>query len=396
MASIQERRNKDGVLTAFKILVHRGRDAGGKQLKPYITTFKVEQGWSEKTARKKAEAFAAIYEKACKEGLASDARQTFQQYCDYVIRMKEERGVKATTVARYRDLAKRIYPEIGYLKIRDIRPDTLNVLYSWLNSDGMNMKTGGKLSPKTILEHHRLIHTVFENAVMEGLISSNPADRVIPPKNEAPEVEYYQPEDIEAIQNALEEEPIKWKAFTYVLLITGARRGEVVGLRWSDIDFENNTISFERNVQYLPTKGIYVDTPKTSKGYRTISVPAEMIRVLRSYKAWQAGEKMRLGVFYEDQGFIFTKEDGSPMHPDTPNRWLKRFADRHGLSHIHPHAFRHSMASLLFFKKADNVSVSRRLGHAQVSTTENIYAHVIKKADKENAEILEDAFFKEG
>lgn len=396
MASIQERRNKDGILISYKIMVHRGRDAEGKQLKPYITTFKVEPGWSEKSAKKKAEAFAAVYEKSCREGLASDARQTFQQYCEYVIGMKEERGVKASTIARYRELAERVYPEIGYMKVRDIRPDTLNVLYSWLNQDGMNKKTGGKLSSKTILEYHRLIHTVLKNAVQEGLISINPSDRVIPPKNEAPEVKYYQPEEIEAIQSALEEEPIKWKTFTYVLLITGARRGEVVGLKWSDVDFENNTISFERNVQYLPDKGIYVDTPKTSKGYRTISVPGEMIKVLRSYKAWQGGEKIRLGMYFEDQGFIFTKDDGSPMHPDTPNRWLKRFSVRHGLPHIHPHAFRHSMASLLFFKKADNVSVSRRLGHAQVSTTENIYAHVIKKADKENAEILGEAFFKEG
>lgn len=396
MASIQERRNKDGVLIGYKIMVHRGRDADGKQLKPYITTFKVEQGWSEKTAQKKAEAFAAVYEKACKEGLASDARQTFQQYCEYVIRLKEERRVKASTVARYRELAERLYPQIGFIKIRDIRPDTLNTLYSWLGSEGMNKKTGGKLSSKTVLEHHRLIHTVLKNAVREGLISINPADRVIPPKNEAPEVEYYQPEDIEKIQEALEDEPIKWKAFTYILLITGARRGEVVGLKWSDIDFENNAISFERNVQYLPKKGVYVETPKTAKGYRTIAVPGEMMKVLRAYKAWQGSEKLRLGMYYEDQGFLFTKDNGSPMHPDTPNRWLKRFAVRHGLPHIHPHAFRHSMASLLFFKKADNVSVSRRLGHAQVSTTENIYAHIIKKADKENAEILGEAFFKEG
>lgn len=396
MASIQERRNKDGVLIAYKIMVHRGRDVNGKQLKPYITTFKVEQGWSEKTAQKKAEAYAAVYEKACKEGLASDARQTFQQYCDYVIGLKSERKIKASTVARYKELAERIYPQIGFIKIRDIRPDTLNTLYTWLGQDGMNIKTGGKLSSKTVLEYHRLIHTVLKNAVREGLISTNPADRVIPPKSETPEVEYYQPEDIEAIQNALENEPIKWKTFTYILLVTGARRGEVVGLKWTDLDFENNTISFERNVQYLPNKGIYVETPKTPKGYRTIAVPSEMMKVLRAYRAWQGSEKIRLGMYYEDQGFLFTKDNGGPMHPDTPNRWLKRFADRHGLQHIHPHAFRHSMASLLFFKKADNVSVSRRLGHAQVSTTENIYAHIIKKADKENAEILGEAFFKEG
>ena len=78
------------------------------------------------------------------------------------------------------------------------------------------------------------------------------------------------------------------------------------------------------------------------------------------------------------------------MHADSPNRWLERFSERHGLPHINPHAFRHSMASLLYFSGSDSVSISRRLGHAQVSTTANIYAHLIEQADEENAEILGD------
>lgn len=395
MASIQERRNKDGVLIGYKVLVYRGRDGDGKQLKPYITTFSVEPGWSEKTARKKAEAFAATYEKACKEGMATDTRYTFAQYCQYVISLKEERKVKASTIARYRELAERIDERIGYMKIRDIHPDTLNAFYSWLGQDGMNKKTGGKLSGKTVLEYHRLIHAVLKEAVMEGQLPINPADRVIPPKAEKVDVRYFQPEEIEAIRDALEDEPVKWKALVHVMLITGARRGEVLGLRWSDIDFEKNTISIQRNIQYTPRKGVYVDTPKTKRGYRVISVPSGTMKLLRQLKAWQGGEKIRVGLCYEDEDYLFTKDNGNPMHPDSPNRWLERFSKRHNLPHINPHAFRHSMASILYFNGADSVSISRRLGHAQVSTTANIYAHVIEKADKENAEILSEAFLGE-
>lgn len=89
MANIQERRNKDGQLISFSIRVHRGRGADGKQLKPYTATFDVEPTWKEETARKKAAAFAATFEKECKEGIRADTRQTFAAYCDYVINLKE-------------------------------------------------------------------------------------------------------------------------------------------------------------------------------------------------------------------------------------------------------------------------------------------------------------------
>lgn len=211
MANIQERRDKTGRLISYSIRVHRGRDSTGKQLKPYTTTFEVSPTWTEASARRKAEAFAATFEKACREGTATDTRQTFGQYSRYVIDLKEERGTKATTITRYREMLERLDGQLGHVKLKDLRPDTLNALYSWLGGEGMNKRTGGTLSGKTILEHHRLIHTVLRQAVMEGLIPVNPADRVIPPKAERAEVRYFQPSEIEAIRDALEDEPIKWK-----------------------------------------------------------------------------------------------------------------------------------------------------------------------------------------
>ena len=99
---------------------------------------------------------------------------------------------------------------------------------------------------------------------------------------------------------------------------------------------------------------------------------------------------MRLGEYYQYQGFLFTQENGSPMHPDSITSWLTKFAKRHGLPHINAHAFRHTMASMLYFNGVDSVSISKRLGHAQVSTTADIYAHVIAEADQKNADILAD------
>ena len=394
MANLQERRDKSGRLISFSIRVHRGRGPDGKQLKPWTATYEVSPTWSEKTARKKAEAFAAAFEKECREGVTTDSRQKFAAYCDYVIKLKEQRGVKHSTIVRYRDLTGRIYPAIGYLKLRELRADHLNDLYTRLAQEGQNKRTGGKLSAKTILEHHRLISTVLEQAVKEGLVPFNVASRATLPKAEHKEVNYFQPEQVAAIRDALEQEPIKWKTLVHLFLITGARRGELLGLRWDKVDFSRNQIYICNSVLYSPDVGVYESSPKTERSKRFISLPGETMELLRQYKAWQNGERLRLGAYYQDQSFVFAQDNGRPMHPDSVTDWLGKFSQRHQLPHINPHAFRHTMASMLNFNGVDSVSISKRLGHAQVSTTANIYAHVMEEADQKSADILAEIFLK--
>ena len=394
MANLQERRDKDGKLISYSIRVHRGRGLDGKQLKPWTTTFEVSPTWSEKTARKKAEAFAATFEKECREGTTTDSRQKFASFCDYVISLKEQRGVKHSTIVRYRELTRRIYPQIGHIKLRELRADHLNNLYTLLGQEGLNKRTGGKLSAKTILEHHRLISTVLEQAVKEGLVPFNVASRATLPKAEHKEVNYFQPEQVAAIRDALELEPIKWKTLVHLLLITGARRGEILGLKWDNVDFAGNRIYICNSVLYSADVGIYETTPKTERSKRYITLPVESMRLLREYRVWQIERRLQLGGYYQDRGFLFTQEDGGPMHPDSVTDWLNKFSIRHGLPHINAHAFRHTMASMLYFNGVDSVSISKRLGHAQVSTTANIYAHVMEQADQRNADILSDIFLK--
>ena len=317
MASIQERRNKDGKLTSYSIRVHRGRGADGRQLKPWTATFDVSPTWTEKSARKKAEAFAATFEKECREGVTTDSRQKFGPYCDYVIDLKEKTGIKHSTIVRYKELTTRIYPALGHMKLKDVRPDHLNSLYSQLaqpgagsahaiakvdlaallkekrltrlelsNVTGLSLKAvyaavkgervkkevaeaistalGGSLedffsldtkectlSGKTIREYHRLIHTVLDQALKEGLVAVNVADRATPPKVSQRDVNYFQPEQVTAIREALELEPIKWKTLVHLLLITGARRGEILGLKWDKVDFNSCMVSAGRETYRL-------------------------------------------------------------------------------------------------------------------------------------------------
>ena len=394
MANIQERRNKDGKLISFSIRVHRGRGADGKQLKPYTATFDVLPTWTEKTARKKAEAFASVFEKECRDGIKADNRQRFDGYCDYVIGLKEQRGVKHSTIVRYKELTTRIYPVIGHIKLCDLRVDHLNDLYTSLSADGLNKKTGGKLSTKTIIEHHRLISTVLEQAFKERLIVFNVSRQAELPRIEKKDVNYFQPEQIEAIRNALENEPPKWKMLVHLLLITGARRGEILGLKWDKVDFDKNRIYICNSVLYSPDRGIYEDTPKTEQSKRFITLPIETINALKAYKQYQAQEFIRNGFSYKSNSFVFSQIDGTAMHPDSVTDYLKKFSKKYNLPHINAHAFRHTMASMLYFNGVDSVSISKRLGHAQVSTTANIYAHIIEEADQKNADILSDIFLK--
>lgn len=462
MANIQERRDKSGKLISYSIRVHRGRGPDGRQLKPWTATFEVSPTWTEASARKKATAFAATFEKSCREGTATDTRLKFSAYCDYVIDLKEKRGLKHSTVIRYRDLTSRIYPAVGHLRIRDLRVDHLNDLYTRLGEKGVKNTIGrarakidlavvlqekkisrariaadtglapstvgaavrgdsvntkaaravcdalglklekafliveenAALSAKTVIEHHRLIHTVLEQAVKEGLIPFNPAGRVDLPKVEKKEVNYFQPGEVEAIRDALEEEPMKWKVLTHLFLITGARRGEILGLKWPAVDWANSRVHIVNCILYSVDRGIYEDTPKTETSVRWVTLPRETMDLLRAWRMQQDGERLRLGDYYHDQGFLFTQDTGEPLHPDSVTDWMKKFSKRHGLPHINPHAFRHTMASMLYFNGMDSVSISKRLGHAQVSTTANIYAHVMEEADQRNADILADVFLK--
>lgn len=388
MANIQERRDKAGKLVSYSIRVYRGAGADGKPLKPYTATFKVSPTWTEKSAKKKAAAFAATFEKECREGITSDSRLKFEEYCEYVLELKERRGDKHSTIVDYRSMLPRIYPAIGHIKLRELRPDHLNDFYSQLAKDGANRRTGGKLSACTIRRYHRFISIVLSQAVKEGLISMNVASRAEPPKVEKHEPNYLQPSTIPLLLEALEAEPLKWRTLVHLMLVTGARRGEIIGLKWENVDFDNSRIYICRSISYTPDRGIYESTPKTASSKRYISLPGETMQLLKQYKAWQSAEILRFGEYYTRRGFVFSQDDGSPMHPDSVTTWLDRFSKQHGLPHINPHALRHTMTSLLIFNGVDIVSTSKRLGHSQVSTTSDIYAHVVEQADRKNADIL--------
>lgn len=249
------------------------------------------------------------------------------------------------------------------------------------------------LSNKTCLEYHRLIRTILGLAEKELLVPYNAASKATPPKVQRPEVNTFQPEQITAILQALEQEPIRWRTLVHLLIITGCRRGEIMGLRWEQVDLYRGVLHVCETL-LATDHGAHVDTPKTRESRRYINVPGETIELLKEYKKEQDSWKVAVGDLWEPTGYVFTNHTGQAMHPDSINKWLVKFSQRHGLPHINPHAFRHSMASILINSGTDILAISRRLGHATTSTTLNFYAHVLQQADARSSECIADVLLR--
>ena len=394
MANITER-IVDGKIVSYRIRVYRGRDKDGKQLKPYQTTFQVpEKLWYKpEKARKEAEKAAVLFEEKCKIGEVSAEKKKFSEYAEYVMEFKD-RDKEHRTVHRYRDLLKRINEEIGHIRLDKLTCEHLNRFYFKLGEPGANKRTGGALSPKTIREHHRLIHVILAHAQKEGVLRQNVADNATPPKIPKKEVEIIELDEMKKIIELLNEEPLLWRAAVNLMLCTACRRGEIMGLHWRSVDFESSTVKIVDNMQYTPEKGVYITTPKSKKS-RTIKVPEYVMNLLKELKIEQDKMKETLGDDWYDTGLCFVGDYGRRMHPDSITQWLSKFCKRHGLKHIYPHKFRHSTLSLLVSQKVDIATVSSVAGHSQISTTENIYIHPTTKGIDVVRSVVDNTFYGE-
>lgn len=410
MANIEARKNKDGKIVSYRIKVYKGRDKSGKKLRPDILTWKVPEGWSENKIQKELNRQATLFEDKCKTGLLVPSRQTFSEYASYAIEQKERNGLKHQTIILYKSLMKRIDIAIGHIKLTDLRPQHLNNFYEQLAGDNMNLTTGEKLSNKSIIEHHRLIRTILALAEKEMLVQFNAADKATPPKNKRKEAKYLEIEEVKRVFEILKTEPIKWRTAITLLAATGCRRGELLGLKWHNVNFIEQQIFINNNILYTKERGIYEDTPKTESSIRYIKLPKETITLLKQYKKFYNEQKFAIGTkWISEEDFVFTQENGLAMHPDSVTGYCKKLQEKYNKKmeeinetlpkskkkrkiHLSPHIFRHSQASILIFMKVDPVTVSKRLGHAQVSTTSDIYSHIMKKADEGAAEIISKAF----
>ena len=249
------------------------------------------------------------------------------------------------------------------------------------------------LADKTILAYHRLISIILAQAEKEMLIPYNAAAKATPPKATKKAPNYFQPETVSDILEALEAEPLKWRLITHLMIVTGCRRGEIMGLKWDKVDFKNRRITIDRALIVSPSKGVYESTTKTDDT-RYLTLPAETINLLKQHKHDQLVLQIANGDRWIHTGFVFTQHNGNHMNPDSITAWLSDFSKRHNLPHINPHAFRHTVASVLLGNGTDIVTVAAQLGHASASTTENFYAHIIEENKAKASECIADVLLR--
>ena len=222
------------------------------------------------------------------------------------------------------------------------------------------------------------------------IIFSNPCDRVRAPKVPRTEAKYLDEEDAAKLLDLLDKEDLQHAVMIKLLIYTGMRRGELCGLEWQDIDFDSAVIHIRRTSLYLKGKGIFEDETKSATSARSIKVPQAAIDMLKSYRTYQSEKKLSLGDQWVNTGRLFTTWNGNPIHPDTITGWFRKFIVKNNLPEISVHSLRHTNATLLIAGGVPIKTVSNRLGHAQASTTSNIYAHAIRSADEAAAETLQD------
>lgn len=385
MAMITKIEGKKGV--SYKITVSCGYDIKGNQ-KRYYMTWTPREGMTARQIEKDLQRQAMHFEDDVTNGKVSESNIKFEAFAQQWFQEVAEQRLKTRTIDIYRRIAPRIYAALGHLRVNDITTRTVQKLVNNLCEDGMNERTGGRLSDKSVKNYIAFVSSVFNYAVSQGVAPSNPCRGVSLPATKQVERDCYTLDEAQQLLELLEHEPIHWRSFFTLTIYGGLRRGELFGLEWKDIDFETNVITIQRNSLYTPGKGIYTDTPKTTRSQRFIKLPGQVVELLKEHRTAQNIERLKVGDRWRNSDRLFVGVEGQPMNPGSAQCWFNTFCERASIRHINIHSFRHLNASLLINTGTDVRTVSAMLGHAQTSTTLNIYAHTFAEAQAQASEAV--------
>ena len=383
MATIQKRGN------SYSIRVSCGYDTQGKQV-IQSKTWTPDKGMTERQIQKELERQKVLFEEECKKGFQSKAVK-FETLCEEWFAEYAKMNLRHTTYSYLYHQRLRINKAIGHLRMDKITTRQIQAFINSLSKEGANEINGKPLSPKSIRHNLNLISDIFGYAVKMGIVSNNPCNNVTVPKNQSKEKEIYTPEEVNRILTLLNDEPLKYRAFFNLAIYSEFRRGELLGLEWKDVDFENNIISVRRTSCYTADRGVYTDTTKTKMSQRTLKFPQEVMDLLKQLREEQDNEALKQGNKWVESDRLFTKENGEPQHPNTTYHWLERFCKKNDIPFHGLHSFRHLFCSLLVNQGVDIVTVSGALGHSNVATTSNIYCHILENSRAKVSEAITNA-----
>ena len=383
---------------SYRIVVSCGYDIYGKQI-THSMTWRPSEEMSASQVRKELNRQVTLFEEECSHGTVTDnikfqrlAEMWFDEYAQF--------NHRSTSLQRDRQLASRVYPALGHNWIDKITAHDIQVFINSLARNGANKRNGKPLSQKTIKHHLSFISSIFEYAKNLDMISSNPCRKVVIPKLDAngklmtkKEKQIYTKEQVKEFMQMIETAPLKYKVFFKLAVYTGCRRGELLGLEWKDINFDEQVIYVHQTSNYTAEKGVYTDGTKTVKSTRTVNMPQAICELLKEYKLEQDKYKVSIGDQWVENDRLFIKWNGEPMHPNTPYTWLMRECERNNFPFYGIHTFRHLFASIEIEAGIDPTTVAATLGHSTPITTMSTYSHYFaqskQRASNAVAEFLE-------
>ncbi|WNF21327.1 tyrosine-type recombinase/integrase [Mesobacillus jeotgali] len=273
------------------------------------------------------------------------------------------------------------------LALQELKPIHIQKYYEYKS----NPESGG-LSPNTLRKHHANLKSSLDFAVRMGLLSSNPADRVVLPKKEKYRAKYYTVDQLEKLFEVCVGTPIE--SAVYIAAHYGLRRGEVLGLKWDAIDFKGKTITIkETRVKF--GKKVVTKKPKSESSYRTLPLIRKIEEYLKLLKKKQKKSKLLFGKEYNDGGYICCWDEGTPLKTDYLNHKFKKIIRENNLEEIRFHDLRHSTASYLLKNGMSLKEIQVWLGHSDLNTTANIYAHTDMEMKKQTAKKIDGIFSKD-
>jgi integrase len=273
-----------------------------------------------------------------------------------------------------------ISPNIGKIKVQSLKPEHIQSFYNRLFDSQVGIYTIRKI--------HITLHSALQQAVKTGMIGRNPASLAKPPREPATEIAILNENEVS--QLLLSAQGHRWEALFHLAVVSGMRQMELLGLKWSDLDWINQTIKVERQLERPNGDGVKFSSPKTLYGKRSISIGRKTIDILREHYKAQSLKQKSAGDSWQDHGLIFTTNLGTPIHPRNLIRTFKRLLQNAGLPSIRFHDLRHTAASLLLNQGIPVITVSRRLGHAKASITLDVYGHLIPSMQNNLGDLLDE------
>lgn len=301
-------------------------------------------------------------------------------------------SVAPRTYERYEQIVRlHLIPNLGASLLSKLTPMQIQTYYAKALRGGRKDGGDGGLSSTTVLQHHRVLHKALECAVKWQVVGRNVADAVEPPRRKRREMQTL---DAEQVRKLLKEaETTDCYAPIYVAVNTGLRMGELLGLKWEDLDLKKGMAQIKRSMQRVRGEGMVEAETKTHRSRRSLCLPPSVVEVLRKHRVQQSREKLLAGEAYSDRDLVFATPLGLPVDPSHVSKTFRRVLKRADLPMIRFHDLRHTHASLMLKAGVHPKIVSERLGHAAVGITLDTYSHVLPNLQEEAARKLDEQLF---